>query len=170
MLDFFVPKITGTQVSYYIVCKRKLWFFSRQIELEEFSDDVIIGKIISEETFKREKFREVEIGNIKIDYIKVGDEIIVNEVKKSKKLEESHIWQVKYYIYRLRKLGINCSRGVIHYPKIYKKIEVKYDEADTEKIEEALSKIIEILSQKKPPEIVHKPYCRNCAHFELCYI
>ncbi|MEM3489504.1 MAG: Dna2/Cas4 domain-containing protein, partial [Nitrososphaerota archaeon] len=31
-------KFTGTQVNYYFVCKRKLWFFSHNIELESDSD------------------------------------------------------------------------------------------------------------------------------------
>ncbi|MCM8767999.1 MAG: CRISPR-associated protein Cas4 [Candidatus Omnitrophica bacterium] len=170
MIDLIEYKITGTQVAYYIVCQRELWFFSHQIEMEEFSDDVIIGKIISEESFKREKYKEVDIGNLKIDYLKIGDEIIVNEVKKSRKLEESHIWQVKYYIYRLRNLGLNCSRGIIHYPKLFKKIDVEYKESDKEKIEEALIKINEIINQEKPPEVINKPYCRKCSYFELCYI
>ncbi|MCM8772229.1 MAG: CRISPR-associated protein Cas4 [Candidatus Omnitrophica bacterium] len=170
MIELIEERITGTQVAYYIVCKRKLWLFSHQIQMEEFSDYVIIGKIISEESFKREKYKEVNIENLKIDYIKVGNEIIVNEVKKSRKLEESHIWQVKYYIYRLRNLGLNCSRGIIHYPKIFKKIDVEYKEDDTEKIEEALLKIKEIINMEKIPEVINKPYCRRCSYFELCYI
>lgn len=163
-------RITGTQVAYYVVCKRKLWLFSHFIEMEEFSDYVLIGKIISEESFKREKYREVDIGSLKIDYLKIGNEVIVNEVKKSKKLEESHIWQVKYYIYRLNSLGINCHRGIIHYPKLFKKIDVVFEESDREKIEEGLGKIKEIIKLEKPPEVINKPYCRKCAYFELCYI
>lgn len=170
MLDLIEEKITGTQVAYYIVCKRKLWLFSHQIQMEEFSDYVIIGKIISEESFKRERYKEVNIENLKIDYIKVGNEIIVNEVKKSRKLEESHIWQVKYYIYRLRNLGLNCSYGIIHYPKIFKKIDVEYKEDDTKRIQEALLKIKEIINMEKIPEVINKPYCRRCSYFELCYI
>lgn len=170
MIELTEERITGTQVAYYIVCKRKLWLFSHQVQMEEFSDYVIIGKIISEESFKREKYKEVNIENLKIDYIKVGNEIIVNEVKKSRKLEESHIWQVKYYIYRLRNLGLNCSYGIIHYPKIFKKIDVEYKEDDTEKIEEALLKIKEIINMEKVPEVINKPYCRRCSYFELCYI
>ncbi|MCM8803192.1 MAG: CRISPR-associated protein Cas4 [Candidatus Omnitrophica bacterium] len=171
MIDLFESKITGTQVAYYIVCKRKLWLFSHHIEMESFSDSVLIGKLISEESFKREKFKEISIGDtLKIDFLKVDNEIIVHEVKKSKKLEESHIWQVKYYIYRLKNLGLNCFRGVIHYPKIFKKLNVEYEETDTIKIEQALLKIKEIINQEKPPEVINKPYCRKCAYFELCYI
>lgn len=171
MLNLIEEKITGTQIAYYIVCKRKLWFFSHHIQMEEFSDYVLIGKIISEESFKREKYKEIEIGNLKIDYIRVGENIIVNEVKKSRKLEESHIWQVKYYIYRLRKLGLNCLKGIIHYPKIFRKIDIEYkEEEDKNKIEEALLKIKEIINLEKPPPLINKPYCKKCSYFELCYI
>ncbi|MCX8095834.1 MAG: CRISPR-associated protein Cas4 [Caldisericia bacterium] len=170
MIDLLEERITGTQVAYYIVCKRKLWFFSHHIEMEEFSDYVIIGKIISEESFKRERYKEIGIGSLKFDYLKIGDEVIVNEVKKSKKLEESHIWQVKYYIYRLKNLGFKCYRGIIHYPKLFKKLEVEFIEEDKIKIEEALKNIKEIINLNIPPELIEKYYCKKCAYFELCYI
>lgn len=170
MLDLTEERITGTQVAYYIVCKRKLWLFSHQIQMEGFSNDVLIGKIISEESFKREKYKEIDIESLKIDYLKIGDKIIVNEIKKSKKLEESHIWQVKYYIYMLRNLGLNCSYGIIHYPKLFKKLKVEYKEEDSIKIEEAIVKIKEIINTQKPPEIINKPYCKRCSYFELCYV
>ena len=36
------PTFTGTQVNYYAVCKRKLWLFSHDIEMER--ENVQIGK------------------------------------------------------------------------------------------------------------------------------
>jgi CRISPR-associated exonuclease Cas4 len=162
--------ITGTEVAYYIVCKRKLWLFSHGIELERFSDFVEIGKVISETYFKREKFKEIEMQSFKIDFIKIGSEIIVNEVKKSKKLEEAHIWQTKFYIYQLQKLGIECKKGIIHYPKLLKKIDVELTESDKIKIEEALGKIEKIEKLEKPPDVINKPYCKNCAYYQFCYI
>ena len=162
--------ITGTEVAYYIVCKRKLWLFSHGIELERFSDFVEIGKVISETYFKREKFKEIEMQSFKIDFIKIGSEIIVNEVKKSKKLEEAHIWQTKFYIYQLKKLGIECKKGIIHYPKLLKKIDVELTESDKIKIEEALGKIEKIEKLEKPPDVINKPYCKNCAYYQFCYI
>jgi len=163
-------KIKGVEVSYYIVCKRKLWLFSHGIELERFSDYVEIGKIISESFFKKERLKEIEIGSSKIDFIKVGDQIIVNEVKKSKKLEEAHIWQTKFYIYQLQKMGINSKRGIIHYPKLLRKIEFELAEEDKAKIDEALLKIAEIKIKKEPPEIKEKPYCKKCAYYEFCFL
>jgi len=161
--------IKGVEVAYYIVCKRKLWLFSHRIDFERFSDYVEIGKIISEEFFKREKLKEIEIGSSKIDFIKVGDEIIVNEVKKSRKLEEAHIWQTKFYIYTLQKLGINSKRGIIHYPKLLKKIDVELCEDDKKRIKEAISQIKEIKNLETLPEVKEKPYCKKCAYYEFCF-
>ncbi|MEO0269860.1 MAG: CRISPR-associated protein Cas4 [candidate division WOR-3 bacterium] len=171
MLDLIEEKITGTQVAYYIVCKRKLWLFSHQIEMEEFSDYVLIGKIISEESFKREKFKEVSFGDtLKIDFLKVKDEIIVHEVKKSRRLEEAHIWQVKFYIYSLKKMRVNSKRGIIHYPKLMRKIDVELNEDDEREIETAISEIKKIKNLKNPPEVINKPYCKRCAYYNFCFI
>lgn len=168
LLDY---KITGTQIAYYIVCKRKLWLFSHGLGMEQFSDFVEMGKVLSEDSFKREKYREVMLGDtIKVDFLKIGDEIIVNEVKKSRKLEEAHIWQTKFYIYKLQQTGAKCTKGVIHYPKLMRKIDVLLDEEDRKNIEEAVENIKEILGLPRPPEVINKPHCRNCAYFELCYI
>jgi CRISPR-associated exonuclease Cas4 len=162
-------KIRGTEVAYYIICKRKLWLFCNSIDFERFSEYVELGKIISETFFKREKMKEVEIDNFKIDFIKIKDEVIVNEVKKSRSLEEAHIWQTKFYIYNLQKLGINCKRGIIHYPKLLKKIEIELTEEEKIKIEEAILNINEIKKLSKPPHIELKNYCKKCAYYEFCF-
>lgn len=170
MLDIYEEKITGTQIAYNIVCKRKLWFFSNYIEMEKTSDLVEIGKIISEESFKREKFKEILFDNVKIDFLKIGDELIVNEIKKSKKMEEAHIWQVKYYIYKLKGMGLRCKMGIIRYPKLMKKMEVELKEEDVKKIEESILEIKKIVAINQPPEAIKKPYCKKCAYYEFCFI
>ncbi len=168
---FFQSKLSGTKVAYYIVCQRKLWLFSHNIGFESEADAVLIGSIISEESFKREKFKEVMIGDtVKIDFIRIDDEIIVHEVKKSKKLEEAHIWQVKFYIYTLKKMGVNCNRGVIHYPKIFRKVDVNFQPEDKNLIEEALLKMEQIINQEKVPEIIKKSYCKKCAYYNFCFV
>jgi len=35
---------TGTQVNYYVICPRKLWFFSHFLQMEENSDIVSMGR------------------------------------------------------------------------------------------------------------------------------
>ncbi|MCX8082434.1 MAG: CRISPR-associated protein Cas4 [bacterium] len=171
MVDLLNYRITGTHIAYYIVCKRKLWLFSHGLGMEQFSDFVEMGKVLSESSFKREGYKEIMLGDtIKVDFLRIGNEIIVNEVKKSRNLEEAHIWQTKFYIYKLQRTGVECTRGIIHYPKLMKKIEVILKDEDRRNIENAEENIKEIMDLSKPPEVVKKPYCRNCAYFELCYI
>lgn len=163
--------ITGTKIAYYIICKRKLWLFSHYIALEGFSDLVTIGRIISEESYKRVQTKEIEVMDcLKIDFIKIGDEIVVNEVKKSRKLEDAHIWQVKYYIYKLRQCGVNCSSGMIRYPRLFKKIDVSFTNEDESRIKEAEKQISQLVSMKIPPTTINRSYCRRCSYFEFCYI
>ncbi len=159
---------TGTQIAYYIVCKRKLWLFSHQVCFEKYSDYVELGRVINEESFKREKHKEVEIEDVKIDFIKTKKGLVVHEVKKSRKLEPAHVWQVKFYIYTLRKLGINCNSGIIHYPKLYKKIEVEFTQKDEEIIKRFQREIKDILNSSIPP-LINAKYCKKCSYYEFCY-
>ncbi|NPA40534.1 MAG: CRISPR-associated protein Cas4 [Thermodesulfobacteria bacterium] len=159
---------TGTQIAYFVVCKRKLWLFSHQIGFEKYSDYVELGRLINEESFKKETHKEVELGEVKIDFIKTKNGVIVHEVKKSRKLEPAHIWQVKYYIFKLRELGVNCSSGIIHYPKLFKKIQVDFTSEDEEIIKNFKREINEILSAPMPP-VINKPYCKKCSYYEFCY-
>ena len=39
-------EISGMMFYYYFVCKRKLWFFANEIQMESENEDVIIGKLI----------------------------------------------------------------------------------------------------------------------------
>lgn len=61
--------VTGTEFNYYLLCKRKLWLFSRNVEMEYTSDNVLIGKLIDEETYQREKKGIVIDGAVKIDFL-----------------------------------------------------------------------------------------------------
>ena len=48
-------EITGVMVYYYEVCKRKLWYFYNEIQMEQGNENVEIGKVLDEETYKRDK-------------------------------------------------------------------------------------------------------------------
>ncbi len=163
--------VRGTEVAYYIVCKRKLWLFAHNITFEHTSDAVAIGRLISETSFKREHLKEVELSpGTRLDFVRFGDEIIVHEVKKSKKLDEAHKLQVKFYIYQLRKLGLNVQKAVLHYPKSMRIEEVFFTKEDEKLIAEALKNISSIKNRPTPPPVEPKPYCKSCAYFQFCFI
>lgn len=161
-------EISGMMFYYYFVCKRKLWFFTNEIQMESENKDVIIGKLIDENSYSRE-LKHVLIDNtVNIDFIKEWK--ILHEVKKQKSIEEAGIWQLKYYIYFLRKRGINIEKGILDYPKLKKREEIFLTEEDEKRIEEILLEIREIVNLKLPPKLEKLKICKKCAYFEYCYI
>lgn len=159
---------TGVMIYYYFVCKRKLWFFCKDIKLEDNSEDVGIGKLIDETSYQREK-KHINIDNIiNIDFIK--DWEVLHDIKKSRSIEEASIWQLKYYIYYLRKKGVNIEKGILDYPKLKRKIDVFLDDIDNEAIEKIIKEIDEISNLSRPLERETKKICKKCAYYELCFV
>lgn len=160
---------TGTQVSYYFFCKRRLWLFSHQITCEQDSDTVYMGKLIHESTFEREK-KEIEIDHLKLDFLDVKNGVL-HEVKKSDSFEEAHHWQVLYYLYFLKSKGIDNFKGEIHYPNLRKTVSVELTqekEIDLIKILDDLRNIVKLSSP--PPISVKLSVCKKCSYFELCWV
>ena len=82
-------RINGLQINYYFICKTKLWLFSHNITLELESDNVQLGILLHENSFKKEK--DFLIDNlINIDFIKITDAVEIHEIKKTDKMELSH--------------------------------------------------------------------------------
>ena len=160
--------ITGVMVYYYAVCKRKLWYFYNEISMESNSENVQIGKIIDEETYKRDE-KHININNIiNIDFIRSKG--ILHEVKKSNKIEEASILQVKYYLYYLKKNGVDNIKAKIDYPLLKKCVDVELCDEDIKKIEFILDDIKEIVEKKTPCDLQKKRICKNCAYYDLCFV
>lgn len=160
--------ITGVQVNYYFICKTKLWLFSHNTKMEQESDIVAMGKVIHENSYARNK-KEIRIGPISIDFIKKGDEILLHEIKKSKKMEQSHIYQLLYYLYYLKSRGIR-ARGLINYPNLRRTKEVELTKEKEEVLREVLEDIKSIILKKRAPLPEKKTYCRKCSYFEFCWV
>ena len=159
--------MTGTQIAYYFLCTRKLWLYVNKIEMEHTNENVEMGTFISESTYEREK-HEIKIDNIILDFYDSKTKTI-HEVKKSNKMEETHIWQVKYYISVLEEKGIDNVKGKINYPKLRKTIDVILTNDDKCKLKEIKGNISKILEQEIPP-VINKKFCKECSYYELCYI
>lgn len=39
-------RITGMMIYYHFVCKRKLWYFCHEINMENENEDVMLGKLL----------------------------------------------------------------------------------------------------------------------------
>lgn len=138
--------------------------------MEQNSDLVYEGKLIHETSYpqRSERYSEVEIDGIKIDFYDHTNKII-HEVKKSDKHEEAHEWQVKYYIYVLERNGIDGVTGVLEYPKMREKSEVILSDVDRQQIMDFEGEIERIISSEACPERKPVSKCRNCSYLDFCY-
>ena len=162
--------LTGTHFNYYLVCHRKLWLFANGIQMEHTSDLVFEGKLIHESSYaqRANSFKEVEIGGIKIDYYDSHNKVI-HEIKKSQKEHQSHIWQLKYYIYILEKAAINEVSGLLEYPKLRKTEKVILTNEDRITIEAMEKEITEIIHSDTCSLVINKPKCKKCSYYDFCY-
>lgn len=164
-------QITGTHFNYYQVCRRKLWLFSNGINFEQTSDLVFEGKLIHEESYpqRSEKYEEVEIDGIKVDFYDTKSKVI-HEIKKSNKVETAHEWQLKYYIYVFERNGMDGVTGVLEYPTLRKTQEVVLSDVDRAMIKEMEDNIKSIIENEKCPSAEKKGICKNCSYYEFCFV
>jgi CRISPR-associated exonuclease Cas4 len=158
--------ITGVKINYFFVCPRKLWLFDRGLTMEQQSDRVFLGKLLDESAYPREKKRNITLDNlISIDIL---DNNTIQEVKYGKTLEKASTMQLAYYLFYLRKFGIE-REGLLTYPRLRKREKVILTDELIQELENAIQEISILIQFTKPPEVIRKPYCSKCAYFEFCF-
>jgi len=160
--------ITGLMVYYYEVCKRKLWYFVNEIQLEENNSNVILGKLLEENTYTRDEKKINIDGVINIDFIR--SKKVLHEIKKSNSIEPASLLQVQYYLYYLEKKGLIGLKGILDYPLLKQTVEVNLTDEDRENLDNIIIGIKEILRKESPPALEKKGICKKCAYFDLCFV
>lgn len=163
-----MKEITGLMVYYYFVCKKKLWYFVNQIQMEQNSELVEIGKIVDDTSYENQEKHILIDNNINIDFIK--NSAILHEVKKTKAIEEASIWQVKYYMYYLERKGVKNVKAKIDFPLIKETKVIILNKEDRQAIKEVIVHIQEIINSKIPMDVEQDKKCKKCAYYDLCYI
>lgn len=158
--------ITGMEFNYFHICHRKLWLFSHGIQMEQTSDNVLLGKLIDEHSYPRERKEMLIDGVIKIDFM---DDEAVHEVKKSSRMEDAHIGQTLYYIYCLRQKGVDIQKGVINYPKLRRTTEIELTPEKEIEIKDTIEKVKNIESMAEPPQVLNSRICKKCGYEDFCY-
>lgn len=102
-------KINGTLINYYFHCKRQCYLFGNRINLEDNSEDVMIGRILHEIKNTSDK-TEIKFENISID--KITDKYVI-EMKKSDADIEAAQMQLLYYLKILKEKGIERDGKLI---------------------------------------------------------
>lgn len=160
--------VTGTLVWYYYICQREVWLMAHQITPDEDNPNIDLGRFIGEHTYQRDK-KEISVGHIKLDILrKEKGRVVVGEVKKSSRFEDSATMQLAFYLLELRERGVEAT-GELLFPKERKKIRVELDDARTAELEKVRTDILRLIYQAAPPAPRRIGYCRNCAYAEFCW-
>jgi CRISPR-associated exonuclease Cas4 len=161
-------KISGVLVQYYVTCVTELWYFSHGINLDKFNQNMQLGALIHDSSFEQAS-RNIQIGDeIAIDVAKHSKNIIY-EVKKSSKLLTGAKYQLLYYLYYLKKKGVNM-KGILSVPKEKLNMSIELNEEGEKEISDILDGIQSVVNMPTPPPPVKKPYCKGCSYYELCWV
>lgn len=160
--------LLGLWFNIFVVCKRELWFYIKQINMNYNNDDISIGNAIHEKSYRREN-KEVRIDNMVFDFVKKGNDLVIFEIKKSSKLTIGAKYQLYFYLYTLRYLEPNIQ-GMLIYPKERKREEISLNETIIDEMDKIIDGILEISKLEKPPIAEIKPYCKGCSFYELCMV
>jgi CRISPR-associated exonuclease Cas4 len=172
--------LTASLINMYHVCKREMWLHFNNINMEQTSDVVFEGKLIGENSYTQRAERYTEISmqatfqgielSAKIDFYDARNRI-VHEVKKSDKLEQAHIAQIKFYLYILETNGINSPEGILEYPKLRQTFNIPpLSPEDKKEIEHWILETQNILEQDSCPPIIKKTYCKTCSYHDFCFV
>jgi CRISPR-associated exonuclease Cas4 len=162
------PRIGGTLVWYYSICKREVWLMCRGIEPERQDESLVLGRLVDSNSYARER-HSVNLGNSQFDIVREkGETFVVAEIKKSSRSLEASTLQLKHYLYELEKEGIKAE-GELLFPREKKKNEVILDDDSREQLDQIYAEIIEIGKMAKPPKVSRCRYCSKCAYREWCW-
>lgn len=170
--------INATLINLYRVCSRECWLHANGINMEQTSDLVSDGKVIEEESYlqRSEKYTQIELSHNlngitligKIDFFDTKNKI-VHETKRSNKVKDAHIWQVKFYLWLLKLQNIPVAKGIIEYPKLKEREEVFIEEMDIIYLENIVDEIKSLLESSICPPVINARICRSCSYYDFCY-
>ncbi len=141
---------------------------ARQLTPWQENPFIEIGRLISEESYQRER-KEIRLENIVIDLLKTeGENIVIGEVKKSSRYEKSARMQLAYYLWRLKQLGISAT-GQLMFPKEKKKVMVILTEEIEDELTYAQRQIKSIIQMETPPPLQKIKFCPKCGYREFCW-
>lgn len=160
-------RITGLMVQYYHVCRRELWFMSRDIDIDRETTNIQRGTHVDETSY-RDSRKSFQIdGRIQLDLLDSG---AVMEVKVSSTLEKPARIQLLFYLWYLREIHGVEKDGVLAYPTERTREPVELNPETTAQVEETIEGILDTVAADTPPELEKKAYCDSCLYQDICWM
>lgn len=160
-------KISGTEVNYFILCKRRCWLCRHNIMITKGNPHIIKGRILDEKS--RSGHEDIRIGRNKIDVATNNKgELEVHEYKKGKKTRKSAKYQLLHYLMCLKEYGI-VAVGCLHNLESKNLTEMTLDKKKEERLIKIYKSILK-MDEKSIPSLEKKPLCHNgCSFEEFCW-
>lgn len=161
--------VVGSLVQAYSICPRQAWLMGRQITPDEDNVYLQLGRLIQSQSYSRER-KELRFEHMVLDVIRREDKtFVVAEVKKSSRASEAARLQLGFYLYELKRMGIEAE-GELLFPEERYRETVVLDENLEREIEEIKKKIQDLLHQPFPPRLEERGrFCGKCAYNEFCW-
>ncbi len=161
--------IRGIDVSYAMICDRRLWFSLHGDIIKDGTEFIANGKYLNDKN-RKYKYKQIKIGRNIIDYVEViGKKYIIHEYKRGRNLLDADLFQIAHYMYLLKRNDIYEVEGYVHLlgSKDIKKVELN------DKIIKMLQDIykkIEFMYESDMPSLKKNNYCfKGCSMVEFCW-
>ena len=166
-------RVGGTEVHYYVLCPRKLWWFSHGMEQEHVGnnagqENVALGSLLHQTSYPNKPRKDILIDDLlRLDFT---DDGAIHEIKKSKGGQKATRYQLLYYLYYLKQeKGIETT-GVIDYPLQKRRETVELTPELEAEVAQIVAGVGQVREQETPPVVpVPMPLCKKCAYQELCW-
>jgi CRISPR-associated exonuclease Cas4 len=175
-------RVGGMLIGYYLICPRKAWLSLQGLWMEQESDAVALGRLLDTHSYGRaHKHLELEaeapcgtrlVGKIDWANLKAG---VLHETKKGRSCEDAHRWQLRFYLWLLKRNGVTRPDGrpftsQLNYPALRRTEPVHLSDEDEIFLADLVQAIRQVAAGPAPPERISKrSFCRKCAFEELCY-
>lgn len=159
--------VTGLMMQYLHVCERELWFASRGLDIDRGAPNIRRGTRIDETSYRDKRDSFMINGRVAIDVLDDGR---VMEVKASSSLETPARMQLLYYLWYLREVCDIEREGVLAYPAERKREDVELTPERSDRVEQSLRRIFDIVEQESPPPLEKKPVCESCLYQDICWM
>jgi CRISPR-associated exonuclease Cas4 len=174
-------RIGGMLVGYYVLCPRKAWLSMQGLWMEQESTTVALGRQIDQNSYKRRQRVTLTaeapdgtalIGKIDGTDLEAG---VLHETKKSRKAEDAHRWQLRFYLWLLQLNGVTRPsgepfKGELSYPRQRRTECVVLTSAHTERLQTIVEQLAALAeANTPPPRHESRSFCRTCAFEALCY-
>ena len=174
--DLQALRIGGTEVHYFVLCPRKLWWYTHGMEQEHAGgasqsvgqENVALGTLLHENTYQDKPKKDLLIDDLlRLDFTEAGT---VHEIKKSRGAQKATLYQLLYYLYYLKHEKGITTTGVIDYPKERKRETVVLTPEREAEIADLIARLQVTRNLPTPPPVPDPlPICRKCSYQELCW-